>query len=70
MSTYQDPVCSQISVGYIMNSLGPGCGDIPGPLLGKQVTDIHYQSGSCEPLGGEPVGSAELLGPTTFCCQE
>jgi hypothetical protein len=40
------------------------------PLLGKKVASLPaYESGSCEPHGGEVVGSPVLLGPTTFCCQ-
>jgi hypothetical protein len=38
--------------------------------MGKKVEDITYEPGSCEPIGSEPIGSADLLGPTTFCCQE
>jgi hypothetical protein len=38
--------------------------------LGKKVEGIEYTPGACAPIGGEPTGSADPLGPTTFCCHE
>jgi hypothetical protein len=47
------------------------CDTIPAgaELGGKTVTAPSYQPGTCEPLGGKPIGSLELKGPSTFCCQ-
>jgi len=39
-----------------------------GALAGKTATTPIYEPGACEPLGGEPIGSVELDGPSTFCC--
>ena len=42
----------------------------PGTALGsKLATRPVYEPGSCEPLGGEAIGSVTLVGPSTFCCQ-
>jgi len=38
-------------------------------LGGKKVTAASYQPGTCEPIGGKPIGSVEPKGPSTFCCQ-
>ena len=70
---FEDPVCSDAMYGSLINSIAPYCSQIYGEhaLEGKRViTDLTYEPGWCEPSGGEPVGSVELLGPTTFCCQE
>jgi len=72
MTMYQDVLCSISSISFKKRSYGPLCQPIPlgHALMGKRVQDITYEPGRCEPSGGEPVGSVELLGPTTFCCQE
>ena len=68
---FQDMDCTQPAGGVDGTSLGPECDLLwPGPpLLGKKVTDITYYPGSCPASGGEPVGSADLMHPSTFCCQ-
>lgn len=71
---YQDVMCSAFVTELNPDSLGPTCINLTPPpqgqaLLGKSVTDITFQPGSCPPSGGEPVGSADLMGPSTFCCQ-
>jgi hypothetical protein len=35
----------------------------------KTATAPIYEPGSCDPIGGEQIGSVDLLGSTTFCCQ-
>jgi hypothetical protein len=72
--TFEDTMCSDflLVTGSPVNSWGIGiCDSISTPsVLGKRVDSITYEPGSCEPLGGDVVGTAELLGPTTFCCLE
>jgi hypothetical protein len=56
----------------LVTSIEPRCTNIisaGGDLGGKTVTAPSYQPGTCEPLGGESIGSVELKGPATFCCQ-
>jgi hypothetical protein len=53
------------------DSMKPTCTNLPiagVDLGGKTVTAPSYQPGTCEPLGGESIGSVELKGPSTFCC--
>ena len=40
------------------------------PLGAKSRSVPGYTPGTCEPSGGEPVGSTQLMEPATFCCQE
>lgn len=70
VKAYQDAACTVVEVGRTMRLIEL-CSDIgQGTGLGsKTATTPIYEPGACKPSGGEPVGSAELLGPTTFCCQ-
>jgi hypothetical protein len=68
---YQDASCMMVVTGGSY-SLTETCCDIPAgtDLLSKKVwTAPIYEPGACEPIGGEPIGSVDLNGPSTFCCQ-
>jgi hypothetical protein len=72
LSVYQDALCSMPAGGQTMTSNAPACLNVPplvNALLGKKVKDIVYKPGLCPAIGGEPVGSTDLMGPSTFCCQ-
>ena len=70
---YRDPTCAQwVSWHWVTSEVSfVSCIDIPtgDALLGKTATTPVYEPGTCEPNGGEPIGSVELLRPSTFCCQ-
>jgi hypothetical protein len=70
---YQDALCTVVAKDADVTSIEPKCVDLQVPpdvaLLGKKVENITYEPGSCPPSGGEPVGAADLQGPSTFCCQ-
>ena len=73
LKIYEDPFCSDSIFGALLYSFAPYCYNLSPDkaVLSKRLTSaLTYEPGSCEPSGGEPVGSVELLGPTTFCCQE
>jgi hypothetical protein len=56
---------------YPVNSTQSMCHSFPAGLLqSKWGAPLGYTPGSCEARGGEPVGHVELLGPSTFCCQD
>ena len=68
---FADGSCSMDPWNVNVTSIGPKCEDLEitgADLGGKTVTAPSYQPGTCEPLGGEPIGSVELKGPATFCC--
>jgi hypothetical protein len=72
VTVYVDAACSDGLLGRDMYlHAPPSCCNNPlsEALVGKTATALTYEPGSCEPSGGEPLGSVELLGPTTFCCQ-
>jgi hypothetical protein len=73
VSVFQEGGCSTKRSEAEMDSLIPRCVPLyPTPVdaLGsKQATPPVYEPGSCEPIGGEVVGSTALVGPSTFCCQ-
>jgi len=73
VTMYQDTNCTVEAQDATVTSTTPECVDLLVPpdvaLLGKMVENITYAPGSCPPSGGEPVGSADLVGPSTFCCQ-
>ena len=70
---YEDVTCTLLLAGDLMssNELFDACNTIStSPALrGKTATAPIYEPGTCEPSGGEPSGSVELKGPSTFCCQ-
>jgi hypothetical protein len=70
VTVYGDTGCTVGPLVYFMNSNERQCQSLISPAaLGKKVDDITYEPGSCPSSGGEPVGSADLIGASTFCCQ-
>jgi hypothetical protein len=71
VTLYKDATCTLGLEGLEVSSKTMwGCSDMPtgDALRGKTATTPVYEPGACEPSGGEPLGSVELLGPSTFCC--
>jgi hypothetical protein len=68
---FQDDMCMTPIGGKDVSSIGPTCINVvPGSSLGgKKITALSYEPGVCAPIGGEPIDSVELKGPSTFCCQ-
>ena len=69
---YQDATCTlEVAGSAVTSNTVWGCGDLVTghALAGKTATAPVYEPGACEPSGGEALGSVELLGPSTFCCQ-
>jgi len=67
-----DATCSgSTSFDVLVASTKSVCTDLAPaglPLSSKQMTDITYHPGTCQPSGGEPAGEAIPTGPATFCC--
>ncbi|MFO0759155.1 MAG: hypothetical protein U0359_21865 [Byssovorax sp.] len=71
ISIFTDDACGvPIPFTVPIDALGPKCHDLPaGTALGsKSAGPITYAPGICQPGGGGPIGAAEPLDPTTFCC--
>lgn len=70
MSTFQEAGCSNLENALPIASVVAQCIDILNTdLVSKMATLPQYAPGSCEPFGGQLLGSAEPLGAATFCCQ-
>lgn len=73
VSVFQDGSCANSMGTVLMDSRIPKCATFqqaPGIALGsKRATPPVYEPGACEPIGGEVIGSAAVVGPSTFCCQ-
>lgn len=68
--TFQEAACMHLENGLWVGSSAPQCIDVlHTDLVSKRAEPPEYVSGFCEPSGGELLGSAEPLGPATFCCQ-
>jgi hypothetical protein len=54
----------------ISSGVTPPCHDDlqPGDLRGMSATWLTNDPGTCEPAGGEPIGTATPTDPSTFCC--
>jgi hypothetical protein len=68
---YGDDACATVaSYAVTVGSDTAACVDtLPGAALGSKAASAPtYTAGACQPAGGTPVGSVDLLGPTTFCC--
>ena len=74
LHVYPDDSCSTNEI--VAEPIGSGmtnCSNLPptGEALGsKEITDVVYLPGQCEPSGGEPTGSVELHDSeaVTWCC--
>ena len=73
VSVFHDGACGAWRGEAVMDSYIPKCvtlDDALGDALGsKQATPPVYEPGWCKPIGGEVLGSAAVVGPSTFCCQ-
>ncbi|MDI1475391.1 hypothetical protein [Polyangium sp. y55x31] len=70
---YEDSVCSSEILADPMGSTSHECDDIlpPGrPVGSKEITDLQYMPGKCQPSGGGAFGTVELddAGAVTWCC--
>lgn len=71
VSVFNDLNCSELVGTFPISSLGQACFDIqpPGQALGsKSAGPVVYNPGICQAGGGGPIGAAEPLDPTTYCC--
>jgi hypothetical protein len=71
VSVFSDLVCSALVGTFPIDATGPGCHDIlpvGSALRSKSATPAIYEPGFCQPGGGGPIGAAEPLNPTTYCC--
>jgi hypothetical protein len=70
MTTFQEPGCSHLENSLLTGSAVALCIDVlHTDLVSKLGSTPYYLPGSCASFGGELLGSAEPLGPATFCCQ-
>jgi hypothetical protein len=76
MDLYQGNTCSMDFPNHIGMYPVDSTASICLPFIGgmtlqsKSAEPLAYTPGICEPRGGEPVGPVELVGPSTFCCQD
>lgn len=71
LSVFKDGACSVPLLSVPVSSSASACFDlVPAglPLGSKTLTALAYQAGNCVPTGGEPSGTVEASGPSTFCC--
>lgn len=84
LRVYKDDTCStnELSADLITSDMSVCANVPPGEAIGsKEVTDLMYEPGKCEPTGGEPIGTVtevttkilpdglEHATVTTWCCQ-
>jgi hypothetical protein len=69
-SVYEDSACSQFAGACQVDASNTCCVDLlPGTALGsKQVTDLDYYPGTCQPSERTVTGMAEPANPITYCC--
>lgn len=71
LSVFKDDLCmTPVFASYGTDSSGPKCLDLlPGVALGsKLATEPVYAPGVCQVSGGEAIGQAAAVEPSTFCC--
>jgi hypothetical protein len=72
LSVFEDVWCDQFIAGQPVSELGEQCMPLQVGVMttiyGIKVTEPEYEPGSCEPIGGQVIGTAELVEPSTFCC--
>jgi hypothetical protein len=71
--TFEDGACTKlISDDPIASFFGSQCTNVaPGIAIGsKEISPLMYLAGTCEPLGGEPIGEVkpDPDQAVTFCC--
>jgi hypothetical protein len=70
VSIYTDGACSTLAYSATIDATGPACNDLPAgvPLGSKSATPPTYTPGACQPDGGQPMGAATVITPSTYCC--
>jgi hypothetical protein len=69
LSVYSDGACGSLLASDTITSTMPLCFGLPDLALGsKSVGPVTYTPGTCQPSGGESMGSVVPLMPSTFCC--
>jgi hypothetical protein len=72
ISVFKDSDCSvPLPLTLSLDATGPSCHTVPpGSALGsKAAGPLTYTPGTCQPSGGEPIGSTTPAEPSTFCCR-
>ena len=73
ISIYGDSACGAQTPPLVLSvwSNGELCGEmLPGTgLASKMASPLTYTAGMCQPSGGEPTGSLDLIDPKTYCCR-
>lgn len=74
LRVFEDSACTKLISADPISSIDGQCTDVipPGKALGsKELTALAYVPGTCEVLGGEPIGAAipDENQAVTFCCQ-
>lgn len=73
ISIYGDNACGAQPPVLVLSvwSNGEKCGDtLSGAgLASKMASPLTYTAGMCDPGGGEPTGSLQLIDPKTYCCR-
>lgn len=71
-NVYEDEQCTKFIQNDILNSETSACADLtPGQAVGsKELVDLTYVPGKCEPTGGVPIGTVEKndANAVTWCC--
>jgi hypothetical protein len=72
ISVYTDGACASMPPleEVTVTSAAPSCHDVPaGSALGsKAAGPATYSPGACQPSGGDPIGAAVPINPSTICC--
>ena len=72
ISYFTDSACSTVINSVTITSTEQSfCHEVPpGIALGsKSAGPLTHTPGSCLPIGGDSIGSAEPVEATTFCCR-
>ncbi|APR80642.1 Hypothetical protein A7982_05989 [Minicystis rosea] len=70
VSVYTDGACSALAYAATVSSSEAACNDVAAgsPLGSKSASAPIYAAGTCTPNGGEPMGAATAVEPSTYCC--
>jgi hypothetical protein len=71
VTVYKD-ACTDAVGSAVASSSNTQCINLqPGVVTTLQAVSAAeptYEPGSCEPIGGQVIGTAEIVEPSTFCC--
>jgi hypothetical protein len=70
ISVYSDTACTALLATNNNPGVTPLCRDNlqPGDLRSMSATWLTNDPGTCEPAGGDSIGTATPTDPSTFCC--